>query len=196
VLHGPNGYLRSFAGDVGAAGGIGSAVSAALTYDAPSSIVVVELNATSATAAVNFTISDNAYGGSPSTHIVAAGGSASVRIDVSSSGRWYDLTVAAQPAAAGSYRRSAAAYAPLERRFMGRMENGEASITDPAMAAGIAGFAHDFARRRGVLPSTAVDTPSLARMPHPTLPPEHCIFPRKDGTHKDARWQPYTNSEL
>lgn len=176
VLHGPNGFLRSFAGDTSTA--VASTARASADYDAAAATLVVALDATAAAADVNFTIVDNAYGAAPTFRVVVAGATANVRLDVSGSGRWYDVTVA-DPAAA------------LERRFMGRIENGTDSITDPAMAAGVRGFAHDVALKRGLLPREALDTPSLARVPHPTLPPQHQVFLRRAGEHKDARWAAY-----
>ena len=172
VLHGPNGFLRSFAGDTSATAA--RTALASLVYDAPTGTAIVALDATASTVPLNFSIVDNAYGAAPTFRVVSGGFTATVNVDVSSSGRWYDLTVSVG--------------ASLERRFMGRIENGTESITDPAMAAGVRGFAHDVALKRGMLPRAVQDTAALARMPHPTLPPEHQVFTRKAGTHKDARW--------
>jgi len=43
-------------------------------------------------------------------------------LDLSQSGRWYDFTIKQNPSS------------DFERRYMGRVENGEESISDPAMS--------------------------------------------------------------
>jgi phospholipase C len=128
-LHGPNGFVRQFAGDAAQASAAG--LLAALTYDAAAGNVVLQL-AAGAGAAVNFTVSDNAYSlaGSPWSVPVPAGGRVAFPVAVCGAavGCWYDLTVSEAPSIAAS---------GFQRRFMGRMETGADSISDPAMAAGI-----------------------------------------------------------
>lgn len=58
-------------------------------------------------------------------------------MSVANSGHWYDLSVAATP--------SASTAAVLYRRYMGRLETGADTTSDPAMARGapVAGRAKD-----------------------------------------------------
>ena len=128
-LHGPNGFVRQFAGDAAQASAAGLA--AALTYDEAAGSVVLQLSA-GAGAAATFTVSDNAYGsaGSPWTVPVPAGGKVAFPVAVCSAtvGCWYDLSASEAPTMAAS---------GFQRRFMGRMETGRDTISDPAMAAGV-----------------------------------------------------------
>lgn len=216
ALHGPNGFLRAFLGDVALDGGFGTRVSANVTYDvtAPGvgSVVINLANVDTTTTAV-FTITDNVYGtGGPWTVSVAPGTTTSRSFDMSSVGHWYDFTVTAVPSTAAAATRhatraqqvvkhaaasgrppvvAAAATYPFERRAMGRMETGVDTISDPAMAVGKPGFAHDMAQRFGLLqPATggALTTDALAAMPHPLLPERFRKFERREGDHKDAQW--------
>ena len=75
------------------------------------------------------------------------------------------------------------------RRFMGRMETGVDTISDPAMAAGQPGWALDYARARGLLagPLTAAH---LAALAHPDLPARfQAPEKRLDGTDADALFE-------
>ena len=128
-LHGPNGFVRQFAGD--AAQASAADLACAMTYDAAGGNVVLQL-AAGTSAAATFTVSDNAYGlvGSPWTVPVPAGGTVAFPVAVCGAavGCWYDLSVSEAPAMAAS---------GFQRRFMGRMETGADSISDPAMSAGV-----------------------------------------------------------
>jgi hypothetical protein len=99
-------------------------------------------------------------------------------------GHWYDFSVTAAAAGSGG----GAAPVVHERRFMGRMETGVDTISDPAMSAGLPGFAADMAARAGLLPRGATSAAHLAAMAHPDLPERFRSFPRMEGDHKDAKW--------
>lgn len=155
VLHGANGFIRTFAG---------SAIvplSASMTYDVPSTSVVINLS-NGDNVAVGFTITDFAYGyGGPWTINVAAGQTAQHVVNVAPSGQWYDFMVTVGSATSPVF----------SRRFMGRMEIGVDSITDPAMGKGV--------------PSN----PLLSRNNvHPLLPDEVRVMPLREGDHKDAKF--------
>jgi phospholipase C len=70
------------------------------------------------TAARQLTIRDESYGTQPRAMVVGAGKSVTIPIDAVPSHGWYDFTVVT---------------ADLKYRYAGRVENGEWSITDPAM---------------------------------------------------------------
>ena len=129
-LHGPNGFVRQFAGDAAQASAAGLA--AALTYDEAAGNVVLQLSAGAGAAATSFTVSDNAFGlaGSPWTVPVPAGGQVAFPVAVCAAavGCWYDLSISEAPTMSAS---------GFQRRFMGRMEVGRDTISDPAMAAGV-----------------------------------------------------------
>ena len=77
------------------------------------------------------------------------------------------------------------------RRFMGRMETGKDTISDPAMAAGLPGWALDYARDAGLL-SGPLTTKDLAAMAHPDLPEYFQNVPRAVDTQtsdKDSRYE-------
>lgn len=168
-LYGPNGFVRQFAGDsINAPSGI----SAKMTYDIASTSVVLAL--TAGTSAASFTISDNAYGNSAALVPVAAGQTLNWKLDVSSSGQWYDLTVTEQPTVVAS---------TFQRRFMGRLEIGKDSISDPAMGAGIP---QNSGRPIFGLNLT---TPVSARwQDHPEVPESHRSWPREESEDKDGKW--------
>ena len=64
-----------------------------------------------------FTVTDNSYGRNATT----INSTATLTIGTIKDGNWYDFTI------------SSNCYSFM-RRFMGRMETGKATITDPAMA--------------------------------------------------------------
>jgi phospholipase C len=134
ALMGINGFVREFSGDASASSFCAS-ISASLTYSAQTHEVVIVLtnNKSAGTAAVEFSIRDNAYnqlGGEVLPVIVEAGSSVSKAVNTRISGHWYDLTVSVKNSDTDC----------LNRRFMGRMEIGKDSISDPAMAAGLPGL--------------------------------------------------------
>ena len=175
-LHGPNGFVRQFAGDAAQASAAG--LSAAMTYDEAGGKVVLQLGA-GAGAAATFTVSDNAYGlaGSPWTVPVPAGGRVAFPVAVCDAavGCWYDLSVSEAPTMAAS---------GFQRRFMGRMETGVDTISDPAMAAGVP------ANSGRPLSGLDRDLPRSADpKDHPEVPESHRSWPRKEGEDADHKWR-------
>lgn len=121
-LHGPNGYVYQAAGDVHAA-----AQSAVLSYDEQNNRVAVHVSVAAPSGPCNFSVTDNAYGSGGPWFLVADASSPAVHVmDVSDNGNWYDISVELQPLphCGGAY----------VRRFMGHMETGAITTTDPAMA--------------------------------------------------------------
>ena len=146
-----------------------------MIYSIATTSIVLALTA-GTSAAASFTISDNAYGlsGSPWTVPVPAGQTVNWQLDVSPSGQWYDLTVTEQPTVVAS---------TFQRRFMGRMEIGKDSISDPAMAAGVPQNAGR------PLFGLNMTTPVSARwQDHPHVPESHRSWPRVESEDKDGKW--------
>jgi phospholipase C len=209
ALHGPNGFVRTFLGDTAALGGLGRYLTAALTYaPAVGRVVVTVTNSAGGGSSdpppVVVTIVDNAYGQGGPWVFPLAGGQPGVAtpVDVTGSGAWYDLTVTAAVPGAGA--------APLfTRRFMGRMETGADSVSDPAMAAGVPGYvpvphahtseaawhaAMDAAFPVGTTGARATRAALAwndAGVVHPDTPAALRLVPRAgaEGDHKDARWR-------
>lgn len=119
---GPNGFHRHFTGRIEAmlaASMAGPEVE--IGYD----LIKGELTAhmlNGGNAACTFELQANAYFNKDVTfHRVAPNGSARHTWPIKQSGHWYDFTVRVTE------------YKEFSRRFAGRMETGQASITDPAM---------------------------------------------------------------
>jgi phospholipase C len=74
-----------------------------------------------------FRVTDNAYGRAASTHTVAAGQQLMVNVPLAASFGWYDLSVTCD------------FDAQYLRRMAGRVENGQASRTDPVLGRTAAG---------------------------------------------------------
>ncbi len=127
ALHGPNGFLREFSG-------VGSApqtqtLGARMLYEPKRERVVLQLR-NDGSQPVALEVADMAYKtpGSPWSLVLAAGEARDFGVHVGgAAGRWYDLRVQTPSAAVPLF----------ERRFMGRMETGSDSTSDPAMAAGV-----------------------------------------------------------
>jgi len=149
---------------------------------------------------VRITITDNAYGGAPLS-LTLAGGAAptAVPVPVKASAQWYDLSVSATS--------STGAALVWARRFMGRMETGADSTSDPAMAAGKPGYVpvpHAFASEAAwhaamdaAFPIGATGSretrPKLTwgadgALLHPHVPEHLRVLQRTEGEHKDAKW--------
>ncbi len=127
-LLGPNGFAREFSGNVAAVDANGvqcSAVSVKLTYHPLKSQVTFVLDYSGA-GVLTFAVVDNAYGAGVKEIKVEPSIPTPVTFDLTSSGRWYDFSIF--PTAA-----TGAEHDCFYRRFMGRMENGRDSISDPAM---------------------------------------------------------------
>ena len=172
------------------------------------------------------TITDNAYGmaGAPWVYSLPGGKGATAVATLpvcgDAQGCWYDLTVTASLAsdAAGVGKRGGPPPTPFTRRFMGRMETGRDTISDPAMAAGVPGYVplpHTFATEEAWHAAMDAAFPvgttgsrgaraQLAWGPtgieHPDTLPRHRFIPREgaQGDHKDARWRwdPLEDAEL
>lgn len=123
VLMGPNGFLREFHGNTQC-----SVVKSSLTYLTSSDEVLVEVSvSSSATSSIDLTVTDNAYESfSSQTVTLAPGTSQSFKISTATSSNWYDISVKSVKAVED--------YPCYHRRFMGRMETGKDTSSDPAMA--------------------------------------------------------------
>lgn len=171
-LHGPDGFVRAFSGGATAAA---SPVRVALRYlETRGAVGLLGEAAMRCTMAVE----DNAYGHEMESLEVSvrtnptgnaldeAGGSVGLVRSVAGSGNWYDLTVTALDCGV-----------EFTRRFMGKMETGKDTTTDPAMA---------------VPPSAASlkqnhpDVPDSHRFVERWQPEKHCASRR--SRHKDECW--------
>lgn len=115
-VYGPNGFFREFKG-----GPSGAGVDVHLEHARPRGLSIVLANRDGWQARA-VEIRDNAYNGSPSSHILLPGERKALAIETGSSAGWYDLSVrVADDSAFG-------------RRYAGRVETGEWGISDPAMA--------------------------------------------------------------
>jgi len=122
---GPNGYHRHFRGDLNTlrAGGAANP-EVRVCYDVANGNVYLKM-LNGGAGSCNFVIRAKAYrDDGPWAATVAGGGSAEQHWDLAGSGRWYDFAVTstADPA--------------YYRRFAGRVETGQHSVSDPAMGLG------------------------------------------------------------
>ncbi|WP_166364762.1 phosphocholine-specific phospholipase C [Pseudomonas akapageensis] len=114
IVFSTNGFVRTFKGSVA------TALVLKLAYDTAGGAIRLQVS-NSSPEPVNVTITANAYrDDGPWTLSIAPRGQAANTWRLDQSGNWYDFTVQA---------------AGFERRFAGRMENGQGSISDPAMGA-------------------------------------------------------------
>ena len=123
-VYGPNGFLRSFAGNLSAAVAAGGAnPEIKLVYDAPNRILTLQLS-NSGSAACTLTLHANHYSTAPaSSFVLAAGASMQLPWPVGASGNWYDFSLTSD---------SDPHYL---RRCAGHLEDGNPSISDPAFGA-------------------------------------------------------------
>jgi hypothetical protein len=157
---------------------------------------------------LSVTIVDNAYGlGGPWHYSLAAGQQTIFALPTASTGNWYDLSLvidtaanlqarastpqAQQPKIGATMQMPTLQLQPYLRRFMGRMETGVDTISDPAMA-----VAGPHLSRSGRDP--------LLDEAHPLLPETHTLFrvdrqpdphghplpqqPVSKNDHKDSRF--------
>lgn len=108
-----------------------------------------------------------------------------VAVDVRASAHWYDLSVELR--AAGN-----ATAVAMYRRFMGRMETGETTTSDPAMAAGVPGAA---AARAGLAGTRSIVHPASHPVVDAAIRTLKRITPVYRGAHKDASMY-YRRTEL
>jgi len=118
-LHGPNGFVRQFLGTTATA-----PLSASLIYDTTNKNVTIVMKSVTG-GDCDFTIVDNAYEHiTPSVvHTTSKQNVAHLSVHVSKSGNWYDLSISSSCIGKSNFM----------RRFMGRMETGETTTSDPAM---------------------------------------------------------------
>jgi phospholipase C len=125
-LLGPNGFFRQFSGSNQC-----SLHQAVLSYQPEEQTAILSLTngASSSSSPLEFSVRDNAYGGTALSLTLSPGEVREIKWDLSSSSNWYDLTVTHADC--------------FQRRFGGRMETGVDGISDPAMGAGVpdVGFA-------------------------------------------------------
>ncbi len=123
VVHGPNGFVRGFAGKATALNWLsgGTAVPQVTeSYVAGGNIALRLENA--GTSACTFGVA-NAYDGSTVTRKVAGGQSVDLYVDLRAFHGWYDLTVTVDTDASFS------------RTLAGHVETGKSSMSDPALGA-------------------------------------------------------------
>ncbi len=117
---GPNGYHRSFSGDLMRAAGAQPEIQVCYVPCDDAQVQVKLHN--NGTQDCVFTVQAMAYrNDGPWTATVAAGQVGELSWPVTSSGQWYDFTVGCDT------------YPAFKRRFAGRMETGKHGISDPAM---------------------------------------------------------------
>ncbi len=163
LLLGPNGFVRHFTGE--------SAIDCKdvqvhVTYDENDKSIIVHLVNGNSASSVTFELYDNIYssyynftaGGTTYSVVAAPDSIAQTAFAISAAGNWYDFKVSVDNC--------------LTRRFAGRIETGEDSISDPAM-----GFKS-----------------SVKQQLHPTLPEKYRSLSKATGEnltlagHKDALW--------
>ena len=182
-LSGPNGFVRIFSGDVSAPGA--TAARTWMTYSPSSSPPTVDIHISIDSSAPNaciYNVSDAVYGMTGVTGSLAAGQDKIISFDMTTVGQWYDWKVQL------SFDTQNTA---VSRRFAGRMETGVNTISDPAMSAGLPGWAIDYASAAGLLPKDVTTVADLALMTHPDLPLKF-QFPEKIESSiedKDGRWE-------
>lgn len=121
-VHGPNGFLRSFGGDLALALAGANPELVALA-DADRHALVLRLRNTG-TAACRVTLTANRYSSIPAQSFdLAAGGSIDTSWELDAQQRWYDLTLSSD-------------HDPRWlRRLAGHLENGLPGVSDPAFGA-------------------------------------------------------------
>jgi phospholipase C len=118
AIHGPNGFLREFAGT---ATGAGASLDTAARYDAAANTLVLHLDNTGNTKLTVVT-QPNAYSDEPPrTHVLAGGDAIDDAWNIAPSAHWYDVSVTMTEDA--DYR----------LRFAGHMETGMPSLSDPLL---------------------------------------------------------------
>ncbi|NWF25511.1 phospholipase C, phosphocholine-specific [Streptomyces sp. PKU-EA00015] len=114
TVHGPNGFLRTFRSP-----GKTVTVEARARHNAATGNLDLTLTNPGATAA-NLTVT-NAYGGAPRTLSLRSGATVTHTVDLSGTGRWYDVSVVCDTNSV------------FLRRFAGHVETGAPGVSDPAI---------------------------------------------------------------
>lgn len=118
-VYGPNGYVRSFAGDALAYDTATFKPEVQVCYEPANGQVYLKVHNTGK-ADGRVAVQANAYrSDGPWSLDVAAGATGTLHWNLDDSGHWYDFTVTADG---------------FERRLSGRVETGKAGVSDPAMA--------------------------------------------------------------
>jgi phospholipase C len=120
-VYGPNGFFRSFAGNLSNRGGANLAIGCSYE-DKGLGLTLTITNAGSAACVTKVT---DAYTGQSMVRVIAPGKSASADWQLKGTSGWYDLTV------------SVDADHGFQRRLAGHLETGKASITDPFIGADV-----------------------------------------------------------
>jgi phospholipase C len=127
-VYGPNGFVRSFQGRITQEGSLGLVhPEIELGYDIGRTGIRIGLRSNAART-VEFTLSDNAYGGAARTVSVEPNQTMRLFWSVKASGNWYDISVKSENG--------------FHRQFAGRMEDGKDHITDPMMGRPMAPYAN------------------------------------------------------
>lgn len=176
-LHGPNGFVRRLTGNFDA-----STVSASMAYLKTSKAVNITLSvkATNDAGECDFALVDNAYGAGPWTVRTRVGvdpGSQVVAVD--KSGNWYDVTATLINSPTCPINGT------FSRRFMGRMEDGTYTTSDPAMATGVSPFA---------APAQFAPVPEAYRTVEKWTQAKNCASRR--SRIKDACWDPMEDLKM
>ena len=132
-LHGPNGFVRKFSGDSRLAALVSVEMlenfdKGTISFFARPSTNLASFQLDGEKCALSLAVEDNAYGFGGPWKFAVDGSEAQQEINVSHSGNWYDFSIVAR-ADCESDRPTKS----FTRRFMGKMETGKATITDPAM---------------------------------------------------------------
>ncbi|MBW8686666.1 phosphocholine-specific phospholipase C [Chitinophaga rhizophila] len=118
-VYGPNGFYREFTGDDKAPG-----LEVLCDYERKGKVFTgnISLQLKNADSqAVNIEVVDNAYGSPLQKKVLAAGSKTIVVIDLRKSHSWYDFSV------------RITGHGNFGRRYAGKVENGKAGFSDPAM---------------------------------------------------------------
>jgi phospholipase C len=115
-VYGPNGFLRVFRGNTGTGA---SMVEVRISYSPGSGEIMLQVQNNGAATEEVTIAPNNRFLGGTQTLTLSPGGSSPLKLNLATSGYWYDFT-----ASAGN----------SEQRFAGRMETGQDGFSDPAMA--------------------------------------------------------------
>ena len=120
AAYGPNGFLRTFAGDIAVATSGGASPEVSVSFDAADDRLILRVT-NDGGADCTITASANAYvDAAPSPHPLAAGASIDIAWPLGASAHWYDVTLTSD-----HDKR-------WVRRLAGHVETGEPSTSDPA----------------------------------------------------------------
>ena len=131
-LHGPNGFVRTFAGSTPAA-----LITSALRFAPHNRSVVLAVNASWPAGLPGrcfLAVTDDVYGAPLPPHMTLSADAQRLNlpVDVSGAGLWYDITLSLV-----THEDCPLHNALYQRRFQGHMEGNETTTSDPAMATGV-----------------------------------------------------------